>query len=277
MDELSGFKLFLGQLAQTNATLDYFTDFEKIRSHIQPIEIKLNTLNYLLGKENLDTAIRQLYHENPKVFEVLGILIAIRESKKTKVLNHDLQAVSLSSFFNSPEHIIEYIELTGLAAVFRNSEITNLVDYVFGIEVGLDSNARKNRGGNNMANAAAAIFQQHNIAYRSEVYSTEFLEIASLGADIKRFDFVITTPIRTYLIETNFYNTGGSKLNEVARAYSDIAPKINRYSNYEFIWITDGQGWFSAKNKLEEAFNIIPSVYNLSTINSFIQQIKAEL
>ena len=277
MDELSGFKLFLGQLAQTNATLDYFTDFEKIRSHIQPIEIKLNTLNYLLGKENLDTAIRQLYHENPKVFEVLGILIAIRESKKTKVLNHDLQAVSLSSFFNSPEHIIEYIELTGLAAVFRNSEITNLVDYVFGIEVGLDSNARKNRGGNNMANAVAAIFQQHNIAYRSEVYSTEFLEIASLGADIKRFDFVITTPIRTYLIETNFYNTGGSKLNEVARAYSDIAPKINRYSNYEFIWITDGQGWFSAKNKLEEAFNIIPSVYNLSTINSFIQQIKAEL
>lgn len=277
MDELSGFKLFLGQLAQTNATLDYFTDFEKIRSHIQPIEIKLNTLNYLLGKENLDTAIRQLYHENPKVFEVLGILIAIRESKKTKVLNHDLQAVSLSSFFNSPEHIIEYIELTGLAAVFRNSEITNLVDYVFGIEVGLDSNARKNRGGNNMANAVAAIFQQHNIAYRSEVYSTEFLEIASLGADIKRFDFVIATPIKTYLIETNFYNTGGSKLNEVARAYSDIAPKINRYSNYEFIWITDGQGWFSAKNKLEEAFNIIPSVYNLSTINSFIQQIKAEL
>lgn len=277
MDELSGFKLFLGQLAQTNATLDYFTDFEKIRSHIQPIEIKLNTLNYLLGKENLDTAIRQLYHENPKVFEVLGILIAIRESKKTKVLNHDLQAVSLSSFFNSPEHIIEYIELTGLAAVFRNSEITNLVDYVFGIEVGLDSNARKNRGGNNMANAVAAIFQQHNIAYRSEVYSTEFLEIASLGADIKRFDFVIATPIKTYLIETNFYNTGGSKLNEVARAYSDIAPKINRYSNYEFIWITDGQGWFSAKNKLEEAFNIIPSVYNLSTINSFIQQIQAEL
>ncbi|WP_373700459.1 type II restriction endonuclease [Neisseria dentiae] len=277
MDELSGFKLFLGQLAQTNATLDYFTDFEKIRSHIQPIEIKLNTLNYLLGKENLDTAVRQLYHENPKVFEVLGILIAIRESKKTKVLNHDLQAVSLSSFFNSPEHIIEYIELTGLAAVFRNSEITNLVDYVFGIEVGLDSNARKNRGGNNMANAVAAIFQQHNIAYRSEVYSTEFLEIASLGADIKRFDFVITTSIKTYLIETNFYNTGGSKLNEVARAYSDIAPKINRYSNYEFIWITDGQGWFSAKNKLEEAFNIIPSVYNLSTINSFIQQIKAEL
>ena len=98
-----------------------------------------------------------------------------------------------------------------------------------------------------------------------------------LGADIKRFDFVIATPIKTYLIETNFYNTGGSKLNEVARAYSDIAPKINRYSNYEFIWITDGQGWFSAKNKLEEAFNIIPSVYNLSTINSFIQQIKAEL
>ena len=97
-----------------------------------------------------------------------------------------------------------------------------------------------------------------------------------MGADVKRFDFVIKTKCKTYLIETNYYNSGGSKLNEVARAYSDVAPKINRYPNYEFVWITDGQGWLSAKNKLEEAINIIPSVYNLSTINQFIEQVKAE-
>lgn len=78
------------------------------------------------------------------------------------------------------------------------------------------------------------------------------------------------------MIEANYYNGGGSKLNETARSYSDIAPKINQYKNYEFVWITDGRGWLSAKNKLEEAFNIIPSMYNLTTLNIFIKKIKTE-
>ena len=97
-----------------------------------------------------------------------------------------------------------------------------------------------------------------------------------MGADVKRFDFVIKTKRKTYLIETNFYNGGGSKLNETARSYSDVAPKINQYENYEFVWITDGQGWLSAKNKLEEAYNIIPSLYNLTTLKNFIEKIKTE-
>ena len=103
-----------------------------------------------------------------------------------------------------------------------------------------------------------------------------FLDIESLGVDVKRFDFVIKTKRKTYLIETNFYNTRGSKLNEVARAYSEVAPKINQYENYEFVWITDGQGWLSAKNKLEEAYNIIPSVYNLTTLSEFVKKVKKE-
>ena len=105
--------------------------------------------------------------------------------------------------------------------------------------------------------------------------STEFPEITSLGADLKRFDFVIKTPDKTYLIETNYYNGGGSKLNEVARAYSELAPKINHYEHYEFVWITDGQGWHSAKGKLEEAYNIIPRVYNLTSIDDFLKEIKS--
>ncbi len=107
-------------------------------------------------------------------------------------------------------------------------------------------------------------------------YDTVFPEIISLGADVKRFDFVIKTKKKTYLIETNYYNGGGSKLNETARSYSDVAPKINQYKNYEFVWITDGQGWHSAKNKLEEAFSIIPSLYNLSTLHLFIAKIQNE-
>ena len=106
-----------------------------------------------------------------------------------------------------------------------------------------------------------------------EVNSTEFTEITALGTDLKRFDFVIETDYKTYLIETNYYNGGGSKLNEVARAYSELAPKINQYPAYEFVWITDGQGWHSAKSKLEEAYGIIPRIYNLTSISDFTDEL----
>ena len=184
--------------------------------------------------------------------------------------------VSLENYFTSPKSILEYICETRLAEVFKNKEITNLVDYVFGIEVGLDTNARKNRGGDNMSKAVSLLFDREEVYYKKEVNSTLFLDIESLGVDVKRFDFVIKTKKKTYLIETNFYNTGGSKLNEVARAYSEVAPKINQYENYEFVWITDGQGWLSAKNKLEEAYNTIPSVYNLTTLSKFVEKVKKE-
>jgi len=270
------FKTFLSQLSETNATLDYFTDFRKIKGNVNKISIKLNQLNYLIGKENLGEAIQELFDENPKVFEVLDILIAVRKNKKAKTFNSNGDIVLLDTYFHTSKSILEYIEETGLGDVFRNKNITNLVDYVFGIEVGLDTNARKNRGGENMSKAVSLFFDKAEIHYKKEVSNTVFPEIISLGADVKRFDFVIKTKKKTYLIETNYYNGGGSKLNETARSYSDVAPKINQYKNYEFVWITDGQGWHSAKNKLEEAFSIIPSLYNLSTLHLFIAKIQNE-
>jgi type II restriction enzyme len=270
------FKAFLSQLSETNATLDYFTDFKKIETNVSKISIKLNQLNYLIGKENLGKAVTELFEENPKSFEILDILIAVRKNKKAKTFNQDGEIVLLDTYFYNPKSILEYIEETGLGDVFRNKNITNLVDYVFGIEVGLDTNARKNRGGDNMSKAVSLILENGGVFFKKEVNNTIFPEIISLGADVKRFDFVIKTNTKTYLIETNFYNGGGSKLNETARSYSDVAPKINQYDNFEFVWITDGQGWYSAKNKLEEAFNIIPSMYNLTTLNLFIEKIKKE-
>ena len=271
------FETFISQLSETNATLDYFTDFGKIKTNLSKISIKLNQLNYLIGKEDLKLAIEELFEENAKVFEVLDILIAVRKNKNAKTFNREGKIVLLNSYFETSDKIYEFIEDTGLGEIFRNKNITNLVDYVFGVEVGLDTNARKNRGGENMSKAVSLIFDNAKIFYKKEVNSTEFPEITSLGADLKRFDFVIKTKVKTYLIETNFYNGGGSKLNEVARAYSDVASKINQYANFEFVWITDGQGWLSAKNKLEEAFSIIPSIYNLKTINKFIDKIEKEL
>lgn len=269
------FKTFLSQLSETNATLDYFVDFEKVKGNVRKIALKLNQLNYLIGKDNLKEAINDLYDENPKVFEVLDILIAVR-NKNAKTFDNTGKITLLENYFTSPKGVLEYICETGLAGVFKNKEISNLVDYVFGIEVGLDTNARKNRGGDNMSKAISLLFDREGIYYKKEVNSTLFLDIESLGVDVKRFDFVIKTRKKTYLIETNFYNTGGSKLNEVARAYSEVAPKINQYENYEFVWITDGQGWLSAKNKLEEAYNTIPSVYNLTTLSEFVEKVKKE-
>jgi type II restriction enzyme len=270
------FKIFLSQLSETNATLDYFTDFKKIKGNVNKIAIKLNQLNYLIGKADIKAAVNELYEENPKAFEVLDILIAIRKNKNAKTFNNKGEIVMLDSYFTSPQSICEYIEETGLGEIFKNKDVKNLVDYVFGIEVGLDTNARKNRGGENMSKAVSLFFDKAKVFYKKEVSNTAFPEILSLGADVKRFDFVIKTKKKTYLIETNFYNGGGSKLNETARSYSDVAPKINQYENYEFVWITDGQGWLSAKNKLEEAYNIIPSMYNLTTLSTFIEKVKTE-
>lgn len=265
------FNLFLSQLKETNTTLDYFVDFEKVRKNVDKISLKLNTLNYLLGKENLQEAIRDIYLENKSAFKVLNILIAVRDSKVKTI--YDGNFYSLEDFFDTPENIYKFVKLTKLEEVFKNREIKNLVDYVYGIEVGLDTNARKNRGGSNMSKIVENLFLENNISYRKEVKSTEFSELASLGKDIKQFDFVIYAD-KTYLIEVNFYSSGGSKLNEVARAYTDIAPKINQNKNFEFVWITDGIGWHTAKNKLEEAYINIPSVYNLTTLQEFITKLK---
>lgn len=270
------FDEFFNSLSETNATLDYFTDFSKVKYNVNLIEIKLNQLNYLIGKDDLQTAVKELYQECPNAFLVLEILIAVRQKEKKKTLNAQGQVVTLQSYLTSVDKIVEFIENTGLADIFRDKNIKNLVDYVFGIEVGLDTNARKNRGGDNMFKAVSFLFDNANIYYKKEVRNTIFQEIKSLGDDVKQFDFVIKTKAKTYVIETNYYNAGGSKLNEVARAYTDVAPKINRYVQYEFVWITDGQGWKTAKNKLQEAYRHIPSVYNLKTLHIFITQLQQE-
>ncbi len=271
------FENFMSQLIETNATLDFFVDFGKITENVNAVSMRLNQLNYLLGQEDMDAAVRSLWSENPKAFNVLDILIAVRSSDRKKAIDRRGNIRLIEDFFNSPEGVIEYIEDTGLKQVFQSQQITNLVDYVFGVETGLDTNARKNRSGDIMGNKIADIFRENGIAFRREVYSTEFREMMCLGEDRKRFDFVIETVNKTYLIEVNFYSGGGSKLNEVARAYSEIAPKINSIHNFEFVWITDGIGWRSARNKLEEAFFIIPRIYNLTTIKYFIEEVKQNM
>ena len=268
------FNLFMSQLQETNQTLDFFCDFDKISANVAEVEMSLNTLNYLIGKEDLEKGVSEIWQRDPKVFEVLGILIAVRDEGKKPVVDSKGNVVLLKSFFESETKVVEFLRETGLAEIFYSRRIKNLVDYVFGIETGLDTNARKNRSGHIMENTVARIFKNNGIKFRQEVYSSEFPKLSVLGTDEKRFDFYIETSAKKYLIEVNFYSGGGSKLNEVARAYTDLAPKVNSVNGFEFVWITDGIGWKSARNKLEEAYNAIPSVYNLTNITSFIKLLK---
>ena len=268
------FNKFMSQLQETNQTLDFFCDFDKISQNVENIKLSLCMLNSLIGSNDMQKSVETIWNRDKTAFNVMDILIAVRSDGTKKVLNSLGQCVVLDSLFDSVDGVLEFLEKTGLAEVFQSKKINDLVDYVFGIETGLDTNARKNRSGHVMESMVARILDENGVSYRQEVYSSEWQEITEvLGDDEKRFDFVIETENKTYLLEVNFYSGGGSKLNEVARSYSDIAPKINSVLGFEFVWITDGIGWRSAKNKLQEAYNIIPSIYNLTDISEFIDKL----
>lgn len=269
------FNKFMSQLQETNQTLDFFCDFDKIAANVDNIKLSLCMLNSLIGTTDLRKSVETIWKRDSSAFSVMDILIAVRSEGKKIVLNSSGDSIIIDRLFTSVDGVMEYLEGTGLADLFRKKKINDLVDYVFGIETGLDSNARKNRSGHVMEGMVANILSDNGIEFRQEVYSTEWPNLQRvLGDDEKRFDFVIKTSKKTYLIEVNFYSSGGSKLNEVARSYSDIAPKVNSVTGFEFVWITDGIGWKSAKNKLQEAYSIIPSIYNLTSIKDFLQEVK---
>lgn len=271
------FNTFMSQLQPTNQTLDFFCDFDKIQSNVNEIKLSLCMLNSLIGSQDLRKSVETIWNRDRSAFKIMDILIAVRSEGRKMVLNSEGDCIVLDRLFDSVDGVMEYLQDTGLAELFRTQKIKDLVDYVFGIETGLDTNARKNRSGHIMEKKVAEIFSENGIKFLQEVSSSVWPEIKRvLGKDKKRFDFVIKTKSKTYLMEVNFYSDGGSKLNEVARSYSDIAPKINSVPGFEFIWITDGVGWKSARNKLQEAYSIIPGIYNLTSIQQFIDRVKKE-
>jgi type II restriction enzyme len=161
----------------------------------------------------------------------------------------------------------------GLFDLLENHIISNLVDYVTGVEVGLDSNGRKNRGGHLMENLVESYIVKtgftKDVDYFKEMYIHEITQkwgidlsaISNQGKTEKRFDFVIKTNNMIYGIETNFYASSGSKLNETARSYKQIAQEVNTIDGFTFVWFTDGVGWHSAKHNLEETFDTMEHLY----------------
>ncbi len=267
------FDKFLETLKTTNRHLDFYVDWEKCLKNRDDIAISLNHLNFLLGKDEnvMQECIAKLFDEFPKAFNVLGILIATRDNKEN-ILDSNHNLCELQGYFVNPTQIYNFIVETGLLKIFSDRKIKDLNDFVFGIEVGLDTNARKNRSGKVMESYLSQIFQKAGLNFQEQVDTKNFSDIyQAFGEDIKRFDFVIYAN-RTYFLECNFYSSGGSKLNETARSYQELALKFDKLENKEFVWITDGKGWLDAKNKLQEAYKSI-RIYNLSNLNEFIKEI----
>ncbi len=201
------FDAFLKSLKTSNRTLDFFTDWQKCLKNKNKISIALNHLNFLLGKDTkeLKNCIKSLFKEYPKAFNVLNILIAVRD-KNDVVLDANGNFYPLYSYFEDGEKVYEFIRQTGLERIFCNRNIKDLNDFVFGVEVGLDSNARKNRSGKVMENHLSSLFFQAQLNFKEQVEIREFEDLCqAFGDDIKKFDFVVCGKDKTYFIEANFY------------------------------------------------------------------------
>lgn len=269
------------------ADYKYYVDFTKIYKNVENLNIELNILNSLIGCKNIEFEFKKLISRYPEIINAIPLLIAKREKEIycQDIKGGYLYKFDYKKFPLTKEQYDQYsyfMKETGLFDLLKNHLINNLIDYVTGVEIGLDSNGRKNRGGHLMEDLVEFYIQSSgftkNINYFKEMYIHEIQEkwkvdlsaISNNGKAEKRFDFVIKTDLNIYVIETNFYTGGGSKLNETARSYKTLANEIDTIDNLIFVWFTDGNGWKDAKNNLEETFDVLETLYNIHDMENNI-------
>lgn len=272
------FNEWLSTMKDSIATWKYYTDFEKVYSNVESIKVELHILNSLIGSKNIENEFKQLLVEYPKTLKVIPILLAKRE-KEIKITNAEGEFLFN---FNQPNYSIEeytkFMRETGLFDLLEKHIINNLVDYVTGVEVGMDTNGRKNRTGDAMEDLVESYFVKYGlvkgISYFKEMSKSEIEAkfnlnldcISNQGKTEKRFDFVLYVHNHVYACECNFYGSSGSKLNETARSYKNIAMEAKDVKGFTFVWFTDGIGWNTAKHNLEETFDVLDTMYNLSDL-----------
>jgi hypothetical protein len=249
-------------------TWDYFINWDKVYTNTSDLEITLNKLNYLLGKENLKEEFAKLYESNPDIVKAFPVLLAVRENK-LEIFDKYTKESEFFDFTNGTdgaEKYFEFLEKSGLSRLFQRDGIKNLVDYVLGVEVGLDSNGRKNRGGTLMENIVEVYIEEfskkHGFEYMTQARATDIREKWGYEIEVDKsersFDFAVYNPQtkKLKLFEANFYNGGGSKLKAVCGEFRSLYDTLTK-QNIDFVWITDGLGWKTTKRPLEETF-----VYN---------------
>ena len=280
------FNKWLENFRDSIASYEYYIDFKKVFKNVNDIKIELNILNSLIGSQNIKEDFENIIEKYPETLKCIPILLAVRK-KEIYVIDVNGEYVYSFKKRNYPvEQYSEFMEKTGLFRLLKEHRVNNLFDYVTGVETGLDSNGRKNRGGHLMEDLVESFIQnsgfQKNKNYFKEMYTSEIEKkwnidlsaISNTGKTEKRFDFVIKTDNQIYVIETNFYASGGSKLNETARSYKTITREVNTIEGITFVWFTDGIGWKSARNNLEETFDVLEHIYSIDDLeNNIIKKI----
>ena len=276
------FQTWLAGFRPSIADYKYYVDFQKVFSKVEAIKIPLNILNSLIGSKTIEKDFQDLIVRYPETLKCIPILLAKRE---LDIMAMDEEGQFDFHFFeqNYPvEDYAKFMRKTGLFDLMENHIVNNLVDYVTGVETGLDSNGRKNRGGHLMEDLVESYLQKAGLVkgttYFKEMYIHEIEEkwgidlssISNSGGTEKRFDFVVKGKETIYGIETNFYSSSGSKLNETARSYKTITLETKDLGYFKFVWFTDGQGWGSARNNLKETFDVLEDLYNIDDLEAGI-------
>lgn len=266
------------------AGYDYYTDFEKVFRNAEGMKIELNILNSLIGSSDIEKEFENIILKYPEVLKCIPLLLAVRGYEIYAKDDNGEFLYRFDEMNYSVEQYKEFMRKTGLFNLISKHLVNNLYDYILGIEVGLDSNGRKNRGGHLMEDLVEGYIRKagfvQNESYFKEMYSSEIekrwnIDLSSLsnnGKAKKRFDFVVKTPNNIYAVETNFYsgNKGGSKLNETARSYKMLATEAKDISGFKFVWLTDGTAWNKAKGNLKETFDVMDMIYSIDDMENGI-------
>ena len=263
------------------ANYRYYIDFETIYKNAEIYKVELNMMNSLIGSKNIEKDFENLVNKYPEVIKCVPTLLAVRQSE---IIVLDDEGNKFEYNFKKMNYSVAQYKIfmreTGLFDLLENHLVNNLYDYVLGVECGLNSNARKNRGGHLMEDIVEKFIKKAGFkkgeTYFKEMYLQEIENkwkldmsfISNKNQATKRFDFVVKTDNCIYGIETNFYASGGSKLNETARSYKMIAEESDKVVGFEFVWFTDGMGWISARNNLKETFDNMEHIYNIADMKN---------
>ncbi len=278
------FNAWLLSFRDSIADYGYYIDFEKVHRNVDSIKIELNILNSLIGSRNIEDDFEKLIIKYPEILKCIPLLLAVRakeiycqDENGGYLFDFNYENVSLMAQ-DVREKYKYFMRETGLFDLLKNHIVNNLVDYATGVETGLDSNGRKNRGGHLMEDLVESFIQKAGFTkdnnYFKEMYIHQITDkwgidlsaISNQGKMEKRFDFVVKTDNMIYGIETNFYGGGGSKLNETARSYKTLVLETQEIDGFTFVWFTDGKGWTSARNNLEETFDVTQHIYNIKDL-----------
>lgn len=275
------FNSWLGTMKDSIASWTYYTDFQKVYENVNKIKVELNILNSLIGSKNIEQEFKDIVKKYPNVLVVVPILLAKRE-KEIKV--NDAKENYVFNFIKMNYTVDQYVLFmrnSGIFDLLQNHIINNLVDYVLGVEVGMDTNGRKNRTGDVMEDLVESYLIKagliKNKTYFKEMYKSDIekkfgLDLSSISNDgktEKRFDFVFIGAFgQIFACECNFYGSSGSKLNETARSYKNLAIESKNIKGFNFVWFTDGIGWNTAKHNLEETFDVLDNLFNINDLEN---------